>query len=114
MMRYVLFYKQESAYERRISDWSSDVCSSDLHDEIQPRGLVIHAIHQLHQPSIPIRREAAGVDRPEGERLGTHLNAFQVLQCIVKAGLWTFTDAQYIQFFDRNRRLHNALLDTRR
>src|SRR3546814_1647856 len=23
------FFKQETAYERRISDWSSDVCSSD-------------------------------------------------------------------------------------
>src|SRR3546814_5541032 len=26
----VLFFKQKTAYERRISDWSSDVCSSDL------------------------------------------------------------------------------------
>src|SRR3546814_2324024 len=26
----VLFFKQKSAYEMRISDWSSDVCSSDL------------------------------------------------------------------------------------
>src|SRR3546814_10740086 len=24
-------YKQKTAYEMRISDWSSDVCSSDLH-----------------------------------------------------------------------------------
>src|SRR3546814_7606699 len=27
----VFFFKQETAYELRISDWSSDVCSSDLH-----------------------------------------------------------------------------------
>src|SRR3546814_7993283 len=26
-----LFYKQDPAYEMRVSDWSSDVCSSDLH-----------------------------------------------------------------------------------
>src|SRR3546814_2078142 len=26
----VLFFKQKTAYEMRISDWSSDVCSSDL------------------------------------------------------------------------------------
>src|SRR3546814_1335037 len=26
------FFKQKTAYEMRISDWSSDVCSSDLHD----------------------------------------------------------------------------------
>src|SRR3546814_12152906 len=25
-----LFFEQKTAYERRISDWSSDVCSSDL------------------------------------------------------------------------------------
>src|SRR3546814_13288990 len=25
------FFKQKTAYEIRISDWSSDVCSSDLH-----------------------------------------------------------------------------------
>src|SRR3546814_7125172 len=27
---YVIFVKQKTAYERRISDWSTDVCSSDL------------------------------------------------------------------------------------
>src|SRR3546814_16333298 len=27
---YVVFFKQKTAYDRRISDWSSDVCSSDL------------------------------------------------------------------------------------
>src|SRR3546814_8985184 len=26
----VIFFKQKTAYEMRISDWSSDVCSSDL------------------------------------------------------------------------------------
>src|SRR3546814_1346858 len=28
---FVFFFKQKTAYEMRISDWSSDVCSSDLH-----------------------------------------------------------------------------------
>src|SRR3546814_9449017 len=27
---FFFFFKQKTAYERRISDWSSDVCSSDL------------------------------------------------------------------------------------
>src|SRR3546814_9440008 len=27
---FVFFFKQKTAYGRRISDWSSDVCSSDL------------------------------------------------------------------------------------
>src|SRR3546814_2948894 len=28
---YFFFFKQKTAYEMRISDWSSDVCSSDLY-----------------------------------------------------------------------------------
>src|SRR3546814_17419992 len=36
----VFFFKQKTAYEMRISDWSSDVCSSDLlpraHDPDRP------------------------------------------------------------------------------
>src|SRR3546814_6622636 len=27
---FFVFFKQKTAYEMRISDWSSDVCSSDL------------------------------------------------------------------------------------
>src|SRR3546814_5973011 len=30
LSRVILFFKQKTAYEMRISDWSSDVCSSDL------------------------------------------------------------------------------------
>src|SRR3546814_15273347 len=34
------FFKQKTAYEMRISDWSSDVCSSDLHGTLDQ--LVLH------------------------------------------------------------------------
>src|SRR3546814_9270693 len=30
------FFKQKTAYEMRISDWSSDVCSSDLRSSMSP------------------------------------------------------------------------------
>src|SRR3546814_6263640 len=33
-MLIVFFFKQKTAYEMRISDWSSDVCSSDLNTPI--------------------------------------------------------------------------------
>src|SRR3546814_19415912 len=36
------FFKQKTAYEMRISDWSSDVCSSDLEEPA-------HASHRLAQ-----------------------------------------------------------------
>src|SRR3546814_10398954 len=29
---FIWFYKQKTSYDMRISDWSSDVCSSDLDD----------------------------------------------------------------------------------
>src|SRR3546814_10120427 len=30
----LFFFKQKTAYEMRISDWSSDVCSSDLTEQV--------------------------------------------------------------------------------
>src|SRR3546814_10021551 len=42
------FFKQKTAYEMRISDWSSDVCSSDL------------AVHHPLLPDQPIRLAQAG------------------------------------------------------
>src|SRR3546814_4111819 len=59
MFVYFFFFKQKTAYEMRISDWSSDVCSSDLEDDDrdQPQGQPRHR----QAPS-----EAVGQDRPEG------------------------------------------------
>src|SRR3546814_9151283 len=42
------FFKQKTAYEMRISDWSSDVCSSDLHFLLQ-----IQFINQFAQQRTP-------------------------------------------------------------
>src|SRR3546814_6826754 len=36
----VFFFKRKTAYEMRISDWSSDVCSSDLSQPISEQGQV--------------------------------------------------------------------------
>src|SRR3546814_15721396 len=38
MCRIFFFFKQKTAYEMRISDWSSDVCSSDLPSALAPQG----------------------------------------------------------------------------
>src|SRR3546814_9584934 len=37
VMLILFFFKQKTAYEMRISDWSSDVCSSDLGRCLAPR-----------------------------------------------------------------------------
>src|SRR3546814_20226174 len=41
-MLFFFFFKQKTAYEMRISDWSSDVCSSDLAAAELP------ALHSTH------------------------------------------------------------------
>src|SRR3546814_1237455 len=45
------FFKQKTAYEMRISDWSSDVCSSDLgrqqhHGRVEGRRGLLHQVEQ--------------------------------------------------------------------
>src|SRR3546814_1835851 len=49
------FFKQKTAYEMRISDWSSDVCSSDLGCSA-PFSLAIGASAHPYEPSSNPRR----------------------------------------------------------
>src|SRR3546814_9720733 len=45
---FVFFFKQKTAYEMRISDWSSDVCSSDLQLQVRLAGEVpLRRLHHL-------------------------------------------------------------------
>src|SRR3546814_5998219 len=71
MLFYFLFFKQKTAYEMRISDWSSDVCSSDLVDlagavvehrlQAQPGDTRVVAQH-LVDDVVPHRDDLAGLD----------------------------------------------------
>src|SRR3546814_1852773 len=56
-LRLVCFYKQKTAYEVRISDWSSDVCSSDL------KGGLYHHVSQLCHHSSPISNYIARMEQ---------------------------------------------------
>src|SRR3546814_8274594 len=42
---FVFFFKQKTAYEMRISDWSSDVCSSDLGQETTLFSIITNLLH---------------------------------------------------------------------
>src|SRR3546814_11636302 len=42
------FFKQKTAYEMRISDWSSDVCSSDLPGHVPMQLIKENMDKQLH------------------------------------------------------------------
>src|SRR3546814_19328298 len=53
-MLYFFFFKQKTAYEMRISDWSSDVCSSDLIElEILCKLDLQFAKHRPSAPLLP-------------------------------------------------------------
>src|SRR3546814_1671480 len=56
----IFFFKQKTAYEMRISDWSSDVCSSDL---IRPRDLGTGQQHPQHRLYLFLCRAAGADDR---------------------------------------------------
>src|SRR3546814_10585727 len=53
-------FKQKTAYELRISDWSSDVCSSDLFPRRRARG--------NRQRRTLSRARGAGIDDRRGDR----------------------------------------------
>src|SRR3546814_2936441 len=44
-----VFFKQKTAYEMRISDWSADVCSSDLFNPARLHGLSERLITSHHE-----------------------------------------------------------------
>src|SRR3546814_1393702 len=53
---FFFFFKQKTAYEMRISDWSSDVCSSDLPGNRKDRRAVeVLIADQVHRASEPCR-----------------------------------------------------------
>src|SRR3546814_5226844 len=68
------FFKQKTAYEMRISDWSSDVCSSDLvAEEAQRPGTQILAAGEIlprHRGAAERQQGVAGDVRSEERRVG--------------------------------------------
>src|SRR3546814_3521352 len=50
---FVFFFKQNTAYEMRISDWSSDVCSSDLLATEEGKTATTHLYVHLPVPDLP-------------------------------------------------------------
>src|SRR3546814_17457112 len=94
----MFFFKQKTAYEMRISDWSSDVCSSDL-----------------QQTSWPLRWRKVWC-RPSLERLPqpfNHLADRRLLDCRRRRALAEFTPNEQRQLCAIGQRL-GILLGTKR
>src|SRR3546814_13556651 len=60
---FCFFFKQKTAYEMRISDWSSDVCSSDLFSHLGKTRLLHGRRDELRDP----------LTAPHFERLATQI-----------------------------------------
>src|SRR3546814_7219504 len=91
---FFVFFKKKTAYEMRISDWSSDVCSSDLH-LIDGTERVEQATYRLMDPpGRDVRRgekaERHGADdrqqrAPDGDVQRDH-DLAQIVAPFVKVG----------------------------
>src|SRR3546814_4039542 len=65
------FFKQKTAYEMRISDWSSDVCSSDLSRPDRVPGAAGADLCGVHRVLRGERgADSAGLPRSEERRVG--------------------------------------------
>src|SRR3546814_2394419 len=64
---FFFFFKQKTAYEMRISDWSSDVCSSDLFERHRPRLQGDHGDFRRRRRGRRRVAGAGGQDEGQGE-----------------------------------------------
>src|SRR3546814_3075906 len=74
----VFFFKQKTAYEMRISDWSSDVCSSDLmslHEvsEVEPgSGFLVRDLIRGGEP-LRVSERSASQTLKQWDRIGARV-----------------------------------------
>src|SRR3546814_6070347 len=65
---YFFFFKQKTAYEMRISDWSSDVCSSDLGGQAAARDVVFDQQEMPRPAPHAVVAQALEVDAVAGSQ----------------------------------------------
>src|SRR5213594_5004570 len=64
---FFFFFKQKTAYDISVRDWSSDVCSSDLNGEQSLRAVVAHPGQQNADRRGPGRLGHRSEERREGK-----------------------------------------------
>src|SRR3546814_8054056 len=69
------FFKHQTAYDVRISDWSSDVCSSDLLDQHRADGYRV----------IAVERRVVGPEEMRAEQQREHQRAEQACPTLFEA-----------------------------
>src|SRR3546814_1187793 len=68
----MFLFNQSTAYEMRVSDWSSDVCSSDLQNVPElPEALGVQdAVHGVHRAAVGLELDAVHPHLVAGLGLG--------------------------------------------
>src|SRR3546814_1554593 len=93
MWFFFFFFKQKTAYEMRISDWSSDVCSSDLTQA--GIGAVI---------LIASAERCCHIDDPRPAHTGGTIDT-QADDCLIAAASCTAHDKRLLRYGDKRRAL---------
>src|SRR3546814_20541147 len=76
MYMFFFFFKQKTAYEMRISDWSSDVCSSDL--------ILVIAFEARH----PYFGHVSGANGHRGRRFPQDTEPPAHSECVAPSVIW--------------------------
>src|SRR3546814_3531849 len=99
------FFKQKTAYEMRISDWSSDVCSSDLaayfaaHPNVDPGGLASFLVTQ--QRLGPYKANVDGMTKYRANNLViSNITTFEVADDIQIKNVFGYTKLDNYPFSD--------------
>src|SRR3546814_7961628 len=71
------FFKQKTAYEMRISDWSSDVCSSDLEgDQVKKGDLLMRIRPEIYVSTV--NQMAAALNQARSNIAGSQARVTQL------------------------------------
>src|SRR3546814_17006019 len=114
MFFFFFFFKQKTAYEMRISDWSSDVCSSDLRPPRRWRQACLRAARPLalhicqNGRCLRRKRHPAFLWRSEERRVGKELSVRVDLggRRIIKKKKTQTNDTIKIQYINTNNKIN--------
>src|SRR3546814_1254993 len=96
-------FKQKTAYEMRISDWSSDVCSSDLMigppaaQGARTRSAIARASALLTDASAGCRAHAAWVERMNRRMSGSRSSPVPAASAAIDPGIWGIADRHSLE-----------------